>query len=93
MTEPVATESMAATIAEQLTDVTAETVSAVLTTWNLLRDGDPIGTVRRGPNGELAHRVSADGVHLWQVSTADGATWRDLAATLPDWPIISSPDA
>lgn len=83
---PVTTE-VVSTISDQLTDITPEQVEQVMNAWNLVRQGDPVGTVRRSETGQVAHRVSVDGVHLWRVADADGTTWSDTAPTL-GWPTI-----
>ena len=72
-------------------DLTEEQVSSVLATWNHLREGDPIGMVRRDPDtGSVAHRVSAEGVHIWRVSRPDGEQYNDMQPTLP-WPVLPLP--
>lgn len=81
------TSQVVSTISDQLTDITPEQVEQVMNAWNLVRQGDPVGTVRRSPDGQVAHRVSVDGVHLWRVSDSAGVTWSDTAPSL-GWPII-----
>jgi hypothetical protein len=67
-------------------NLTEEQVHAVLDSWNALRVGDPVGTIRRdAATGAIAHRVDLDGVHLWRISNPDGSQHNDMAATLPDW--------
>lgn len=82
------TDTVVATVSDQIPDMTAEQVQAVLTAWNAVRQGDPLGTVRRDDDtGKLAHRVAVDGVHLWRVTGPDGEQYNDMAPTLP-WPAI-----
>lgn len=81
------TSQVVSTISDQLTDITPEQVEQVMNAWNLVRQGDPVGTVRRSADGQVAHRVSVDGVHLWRVSDSAGVTWSDTAPSL-GWPII-----
>ena len=83
---PVTTE-VVTTVSDQLADITPEQVEAVMNAWNLVRQGDPVGTVRRSEQGEVAHRVSVDGVHLWRVSDVNGVTWSDTAPSL-GWPVV-----
>ena len=74
-------------------DLTEAQVSSVLEAWNAVKEGDPVGTVRRDEDtGAIAHRVDADGVHLWRVSTPDGAQHNDMQATL-SWPVLHQPEA
>lgn len=84
------TPDVVAQIAQRLSDMnlTEEQVDSVLATWNHLREGDPLGTVRRDEKtGAIAHRVDADGVHLWRVSDPRGELYNDMQPTL-SWPVI-----
>jgi hypothetical protein len=75
-------------LGEQST-VTAEQVNLVLTAWNAVKTGDPVGTIVKDPaTGAIAHRVDSDGVHLWRVSAPDGTQWADLSPTLPGWEVL-----
>lgn len=89
MTEP-SPQAVAETIADQIPDLDANQVASVIQVWNAIRDGDPVGTVRRGPQGELAHRVDVAGVQLWMVTTPSGGEYRDLTPTL-SWPVVLEP--
>src|SRR6516162_29854 len=67
-------------------DLTEEHVLKVLDLWNKARAGDPVGTVRKDPaTGAVAHRVNADGVHIWRISQPDGYQYNDMQPTL-GWP-------
>lgn len=86
------TDSVVLAISSQLPDVSDEQVSAVLETWNAVLQGDPLGTVRLDTaSGQIGHRVSIDGVHMWRISAPDGGQWTDMQPTLP-WTVVSTPD-
>jgi len=88
MTEPLPiTEQVVTSVADQLADITPEMVQQVMYAWNLIRQGDPPGTVRRSEDGTVAHRVVVDGVHLWRVSGVAGDLYSDTSPSL-GWPII-----
>jgi hypothetical protein len=89
MPEITASDDTIAAIAKLLgEDVSKEQIGQVLSAWNNTLGGDPVGTLRRDPeSGGVAHRVDADGVHLWRVSFPDGNQYNDLQPTLP-WPQI-----
>lgn len=87
-----ATPQVADAIAAQLggTDLTPEQIAQVLSAWNTVRSGDPIGTVVRNPDtGAIAHRVSESGVYVWRCSHPDGTQWSDLSPTLPGWTTVA----
>lgn len=84
--EPVAaTPQVVSQISQSLgEDFTDEQVNMVLAAWNAARAGDPVGTVKRDPGtGAVAHRVDADGVHMWKVTAPDGTQYNDMQPTLP----------
>jgi hypothetical protein len=60
-------------------------VDAVLTAYNTIQQGDPVGTIRRGPEGETAVRVTVEGVPQWGVVGGEGFYYDTQT---PDWPII-----
>ena len=91
MPEIPVNQGVVSTIAGQLEGVSPAQVEQVLATWNAVLAGDPPGTVRRSDNGEIAHRVVQDGVHLWLISDTVGATWANTAPTL-GWPAIFTPE-
>lgn len=69
--------------------ISADQVNLVLTAWNAVKTGDPVGTIVKDPaTGAIAHRVDSDGVHLWRVSALDGTQWADLSPTLPGWEVL-----
>jgi hypothetical protein len=83
------TDKISQEIAGHIEDLTAEQVATVLTAWNTVRGGDPVGTVRRDPStGAIAHRISDGGVFKWRVSGPDGSVWNDMQPSLP-WEVIS----
>jgi hypothetical protein len=68
-------------------------VRRVLTAWQEIRNGDPVGTTRRNPDtGAIAHRVNDNGLHLWRISAPDGTQYNDTQPTL-DWPKLGAPPA
>lgn len=88
MTDPVAHPEIVHHIANQVEDLTPEQVHAVLAAWNHVREGDPVGVVRRDEaTGAIAHRVDDHGVHIWRISAPDGDQYNDLEPTLA-WPVI-----
>lgn len=88
-TDPIpVTETVVSTVADQIPDMTPEQVQQVIQAWNAVRTGDPVGTVRKcSETGNVAHRVSVDGIHMWRVTTPDGQQWNDMVPTLP-WDCI-----
>ena len=93
MPEIEVTDTVVTMISGHLPDVSEQQVAAVLTTWNNIQDGDPLGTVRRETStGNIAHRVAQDGVHMWHITAPDGSRWNDLSPTLT-WPVIHQPEA
>lgn len=69
--------------------LTPEQVAQVLAAYNAVQAGEPLGTIARDPaTGAVAHRVIADGVHMWRISKPDGTVWNDLSGTLPGWDIL-----
>lgn len=87
------TEQIVSTISEQCPEVTGEHVAMVLTAWNNVINGEPLGTVKLDPaTGNLAVRVSDQGIHKWRVTAPDGGTWWDMQPVLPGWTTIQTPD-
>lgn len=79
-------ESMVASVSAQLPEVTEEHVRMVLETVDRLSEGRPVGTVLIEPGtGNVAVRVSRNGIEQWQVTAADGGTWADLQPDLDGW--------
>lgn len=54
-----------------------------------LAGGDPIGMIRRGPNGEIAERVIEASIPCWRV-TYNGNVSYDHEPTLP-WDVLYTP--
>lgn len=85
MSSPI-TDAVIAAIAEQCPDVTVEHVALVLQAWNAVIDGEPVGTILKDPvTGNLAVRVSENGVHQWKITAPNGGMWSDLQPTFGGW--------
>lgn len=79
-------DTMVTTISEQCPEVTDEHVAMVLQAWNTVVNGEPVGTIKLDPaSGNLARRVSENGIHQWKVTSTDGGMWSDLRPSLPGW--------
>ena len=89
MPEIPVSSSVVSTIADQL-QVSPAQVEQVLATWNAVLAGDPPGTVRRSADGQVAHRVVQDGMHLWVVTDGAGGMWQNTSPSL-GWPAIYTP--
>lgn len=83
-------DGVVSTIVGQLEGVSPAQVEQVLATWNAVLAGDPPGTVRRSADGEVAHRVVQDGVHVWLVTNSVGGSWLITTPSL-GWPAIYTP--
>lgn len=87
-------EAITASVVETYPVVTTDIVAAVLTQAAAAREiatGDPVDTVRRNPNGDIATRILNDGIPMWRISPADGSPQHyDMQPTL-DWPKIFDP--
>ena len=76
-------------ISAQLPEVTSEHVAMVLQVWNVIKTGDPVGTIVSDPDtGSIGVRVSESGVHMWRVTGPDGSTWGDMQPTLAGWTVV-----
>lgn len=83
------TEPVVATVAAQCPGVSVEHVAMVLQAWNTVLAGEPVGTIKKDPvSGNLAVRVSENGVHQWKVTAPNGGQWSDLQPTLPGWDVL-----
>ena len=80
-------DAVVSAVTGQVEGVTEEQVAAVMSAWNVVITGDPVGTVRRSDEGSVAHRVLVNNVPLWQCSDATGSVWRDMTPSLP-WPVV-----
>lgn len=78
-------ERISETVGDSVTD---EQVLHVLAALNNVRDGDPLGTVKRNGEGAFAVRVDDNGLHKWQVTNPDGTRYDIATPTLPDWEYI-----
>lgn len=80
------TEEVVTEISGNCPDVSDEHVAMVLSAWNTVLNGSPLGTILRNPEtGDIAMRVSELGVHKWRVTATDGGQWADMRPTLPGW--------
>ena len=76
-------------VAAQLPEITEEQVSMVLSAWNTVQNGEPVGTIVTDPDtGNVAVRVSESGVHVWRVTAPDGGSWSDTQPTMSGWTVI-----
>lgn len=80
------TPTVVHTISDQCPEVTDEHVAMVLEAWNTVLSGEPVGTIKLDPStGNLARRVSENGIHQWKITAPDGGQWSDLQPTLAGW--------
>lgn len=69
-------------------EISPENIRAVLAAVNHATVGDAVGTVRLSETGEMAYRISLNGVDQWQITKpSTGESWYDLSPTLA-WPRI-----
>jgi hypothetical protein len=74
---------------EEGEELTMAQVAAVLAAREAIIDGDPIGTIRQGTQGEIAVRVDDQGMHIWRVTCPDGTLYNNLEPTMNgDWKVI-----
>lgn len=89
---PVHNAPLVEAISDQLPGVSTEQVMMVLDAWNTVTTGEPVGTLLRHPEtGAIAVRVSANGIHQWQVTNADGGTYIDRTPSLAGWKVLVRP--
>jgi hypothetical protein len=82
-------DQIAEVASEREEPITAAQVAAVLAAREAILDGDPVGTIRQGPAGEIAVRVNDNGLHLWRVNCPDGSQYNDLQPSMhAEWKII-----
>jgi hypothetical protein len=95
MTQPEEALPVTSAVVDQISahvgdGLTTEQVQAVLTAWNAVRQGDPVGTVLFDPvTKAIAHRVEVEGVQMWRCSAPDGGQWNDMQPTLA-WDVLYS---
>lgn len=71
--------------------VTPEQIRAVLAALNHTNAGSPVGVVLQDPaSGNIAVRISQDGLEMWRIIALDGGVWNDMEPTLP-WKTIAEP--
>jgi hypothetical protein len=72
-------------------DITPEQIRAVLAALNTTKAGLPVGTALQDPaSGNVAVRISQDGLEMWRVISLDGGVWNDMEPTLP-WTRLADP--
>jgi len=69
------------------TPLTNAQVAAILSAREAIIDGDPVGTVKKGPENQIAVRVNDAGFHMWRVTCTDGTFYNDTTPRL-DWPEV-----
>ena len=71
--------------------ISAAQIQTVLSAFNTIQAGDPLGMVRRDSvSGAIATRVAQNGVQMWRVNLPDGSSYSHLQPTLT-WDAIYSP--
>lgn len=87
------TNELVSVVSAQLEDVTDAQVNRVLTAFNAIYEGPPVGTIiQNAETGEVAHRVSESGVIIWRVTKTNGEAWGSHTPTLPGtWTNLYSP--
>ena len=63
--------------------ITPEVVAAVFAAREAIIEGDPVGTIKKGPDGEVAIRVEDSGMKVWRVNCPDGTQYNDTQPKLP----------
>lgn len=87
-----ATPDVVSRISKMFPDMTDEQVTQVLTGFNAVREGDPLGRVcRNSETGEVAHRVDENGLHRWRISPPGGGAYNNDEPNLPGWDIVFDP--
>jgi hypothetical protein len=82
-------KQIAEVASEKEEPLTMAQVAAVLAAREAILDGDPLGTIRQGPAGEIAVRVNDNGLHLWRVTCQDGNQYNDLQPSMhAEWKVI-----
>lgn len=77
------TTDLVTVVADQLPQINEEQVAQVLTALNNVYDGPPVGTILHNPStGEVAHRVSQNGVLIWRITDPQGGFSGDHRPTL-----------
>lgn len=72
-------------------DVNPELIREVLAALNTTKDGLPVGTALQDPaSGNIAVRISQDGLEMWRVVSLDGGVWHVTEPTLP-WTKLADP--
>lgn len=88
-------ESLSPMMLQQIADVASEPdeapltqaqVAAVLAAHQAILEGDPVGTIKKGPGNEIAVRVNDQGLHMWRVTCPDGTFYNNTEPSLPsEW--------
>lgn len=87
------TEALVGVISAQVEEVTDAQVERVLTALNSVYEGPPVGTIMQNvETGEVAHRVSQEGVITWRVTGTNGEVWGAHPPNLPgNWTTLYTP--
>lgn len=87
------TDNLIAVVSAQLEDIDDIQVTRVLTALNFIYDGPAVGTVmHNAETGEVAQRISENGVITWRVAAPNGEVWGTHEATLTGtWTTLFEP--
>jgi hypothetical protein len=87
----VADAGLVRAVTAQVADLNEEQVKAVLAAVQRVQGGDPVGTVLEEPGtGNIAVRVSDQGVPYWHVTSLNGGISNDQQGTLPGWTVLKA---
>jgi hypothetical protein len=87
----VADAGLVRAVTAQVADLTEEQVKAVLTAVQRVQGGDPVGTVlEEHGTGNIAVRVSDQGVPYWHVTSLNGSISNDQQGTLAGWTVLKA---
>lgn len=85
----IVNDAVVEAVSSQLPEVTDEHVAMVLSAYESVISGPALGTVVMDPaSGQIAMRVSVDGIHQWRITAPDGGVWGDMRPALPEWVVI-----
>lgn len=87
------TEQLVTVVSAQLEDLSDAQVTQVLTALNFVYEGPPVGTIMQNTEtGEVAHRVTENGVIIWRVTGTNGEAWGAHPPVLPgNWTTLFTP--
>ena len=81
--EPAVLQQIAEVASEMDQPITAAQVGAVFAARQAILEGDALGTVMKGQDGEIAVRVNDNGLHMWRVTCTDGTIYNNTEPKLP----------